>query len=242
MKILKSLLLVVVGLVALSHTLQAHYDPNIGRWISRDPIFEKGGVNLYGFIGNSPTTWIDKLGLAVSVQMDETISATSYNPKLCPGMVRFGHITTINKVLRGLDEEFRDDRDHWNDDNPSNRPPPTCYVGCGSNGLNNQAVEGGWGTPGYRYNDWPTGVWPPFNPRNGTGSRLAPHGPNFPDVAESDYLPDDDADAAIDSAIATTARRVCDNKCCVYAEIKITCTGDAKHPRCNTTEVIKCDK
>jgi RHS repeat-associated protein len=28
-----------------------YYDPKIGRWLSRDPIEEEGGVNLYGFIG-----------------------------------------------------------------------------------------------------------------------------------------------------------------------------------------------
>jgi RHS repeat-associated protein len=40
-----------------------YYDPKIGRWLSRDPIEEEGGVNLYGFIGNSIPTSIDVLGL-----------------------------------------------------------------------------------------------------------------------------------------------------------------------------------
>jgi RHS repeat-associated protein len=30
-----------------------YYDPITGRWPSRDPIEEKGGVNLYGFVGNN---------------------------------------------------------------------------------------------------------------------------------------------------------------------------------------------
>jgi RHS repeat-associated protein len=38
------------------------YDPNSGRWPSRDPIEEEGGVNLYGFVFNSPYNWIDVLG------------------------------------------------------------------------------------------------------------------------------------------------------------------------------------
>ena len=29
-----------------------YYDPKNGRWPSRDPIEEEGGVNLYGFVGN----------------------------------------------------------------------------------------------------------------------------------------------------------------------------------------------
>ena len=27
------------------------YDPDLGRWISRDPIGETGGFNLYGYVG-----------------------------------------------------------------------------------------------------------------------------------------------------------------------------------------------
>ena len=29
-----------------------YYNPETGRWLSRDPIAEKGGFNLYGFILN----------------------------------------------------------------------------------------------------------------------------------------------------------------------------------------------
>jgi RHS repeat-associated protein len=38
------------------------YDPVTGRWLSRDPIEEEGGVNLYGFVKNKPFGYIDKLG------------------------------------------------------------------------------------------------------------------------------------------------------------------------------------
>ena len=39
-----------------------HYDPQLGRWPSRDPIEERGGVNLYAFVGNDPSNYWDKLG------------------------------------------------------------------------------------------------------------------------------------------------------------------------------------
>jgi RHS repeat-associated protein len=39
------------------------YDPVTGRWPSRDPIQERGGVNLYGFVGSSPLSRFDLLGL-----------------------------------------------------------------------------------------------------------------------------------------------------------------------------------
>jgi len=40
-----------------------HYDPKTGRWPSRDPIGEEGGVNLYGFVGNDSIGRIDRLGM-----------------------------------------------------------------------------------------------------------------------------------------------------------------------------------
>jgi RHS repeat-associated protein len=39
-----------------------YYDPLTGRWPSRDPIQEKGGLNLYGFVGNDAILHIDFLG------------------------------------------------------------------------------------------------------------------------------------------------------------------------------------
>jgi RHS repeat-associated protein len=40
-----------------------YYSPSLGRWISRDPSEEKGGNNLYGFVGNDPLNQFDFLGL-----------------------------------------------------------------------------------------------------------------------------------------------------------------------------------
>ena len=40
-----------------------YYDPATGRWLSRDPIGERGGLNLYGFVGNDPVNAWDYLGL-----------------------------------------------------------------------------------------------------------------------------------------------------------------------------------
>ncbi|HKP94564.1 MAG TPA: RHS repeat-associated core domain-containing protein [Fibrobacteria bacterium] len=39
------------------------YSPGLGRWISRDPIGEKDGPNLYAYVANSPINWTDPLGL-----------------------------------------------------------------------------------------------------------------------------------------------------------------------------------
>ena len=40
-----------------------YYDPSTGRWLSRDPIGEKGGLNLFGFVGNNPVSRVDFAGL-----------------------------------------------------------------------------------------------------------------------------------------------------------------------------------
>jgi RHS repeat-associated protein len=47
----------------LNLTLYRAYNPALGRWLSRDPIGEAGGVNLYGYVGNSPINSWDPLGL-----------------------------------------------------------------------------------------------------------------------------------------------------------------------------------
>jgi RHS repeat-associated protein len=44
-----------------------YYAPETGRWVSRDPIAEKGGTNLYGFIRNSPPNYVDPLGLEIAI-------------------------------------------------------------------------------------------------------------------------------------------------------------------------------
>ena len=47
----------------LAQNASAHYDPRIGRFLSRDPIGEAGGFNLYGYCGNDPVNRYDYLGL-----------------------------------------------------------------------------------------------------------------------------------------------------------------------------------
>tara|TARA_R100000027_G_scaffold17378_1_gene12555 strand:- start:545 stop:1651 length:1107 start_codon:yes stop_codon:yes gene_type:complete len=41
-----------------------YYDPETGRWLSRDPIGERGGLNLYAFVGNDGVNIWDLLGLS----------------------------------------------------------------------------------------------------------------------------------------------------------------------------------
>ena len=51
----------------LSYYGKRYYDPVTGRWPSRDPIGERGGLNLYGFVGNDGVNRSDVLGLKLVI-------------------------------------------------------------------------------------------------------------------------------------------------------------------------------
>lgn len=56
----KSLLLLITLVCTLAS--QAYYQAEQGRWLSRDSIEEKGGLNLYAFIANNPADDVDIMG------------------------------------------------------------------------------------------------------------------------------------------------------------------------------------
>ena len=42
---------------------QRYYDQGLGSWLTRDPIGEAGGVNLYSYVQGNPVGWVDSDGL-----------------------------------------------------------------------------------------------------------------------------------------------------------------------------------
>jgi RHS repeat-associated protein len=84
-----------------------YYDPMTGRWPSRDPIDEEGGINLYGFVGNDGIGKIDVLGqnpaalraaAAVAARLMKTIKCLRCTkPKVHGPHHRFGP----RVILRG---------------------------------------------------------------------------------------------------------------------------------------------
>lgn len=48
----------------LNLTMYRAYDADLGRWLSRDPIEEEGGLNLYAYVNSSPFIQIDPAGLS----------------------------------------------------------------------------------------------------------------------------------------------------------------------------------
>jgi len=59
---MKKLLCALVITVCVSSGF-AYYQAQQGRWISRDPLGEYGGLHLYGFVNNNPQNLFDSLGL-----------------------------------------------------------------------------------------------------------------------------------------------------------------------------------
>jgi RHS repeat-associated protein len=52
-------------------TWYRQYDPSIARWLSRDPIGEQGGLNLYAYVLNDPLAYTDQLGLYVALDTSD---------------------------------------------------------------------------------------------------------------------------------------------------------------------------
>jgi RHS repeat-associated protein len=67
-----------------------YYDPVTGRWPSRDPIGERGGVNLYGFVGNDGLGRVDILGLdhELSTHSFDTMDAAALPALLIAGKMQ----------------------------------------------------------------------------------------------------------------------------------------------------------
>ncbi len=47
-----------------------YYSPELGRWVNRDPVGERGGANVYAMVGNDPLNLLDYLGLYPAIDED----------------------------------------------------------------------------------------------------------------------------------------------------------------------------
>lgn len=55
------------------------YSATLGRWTSRDPIEEKGGLILYGYVLNNPVLYFDPLGLEIRVYSSDAFGIKGLN-------------------------------------------------------------------------------------------------------------------------------------------------------------------
>jgi hypothetical protein len=69
-----------------------YYNPSTGRWLGRDPIAERGGVNLYGMIQNDAVNYVDYLGL-YQVYKPSGSNAEYLIVDKCEILIVYGHRT-----------------------------------------------------------------------------------------------------------------------------------------------------
>jgi RHS repeat-associated protein len=76
------------------------YHPELG-WISRDPIEERGGLNIYVFVGNDPVSVVDPDGLAEYDFVPDPVRNCSYTYKNLGYMTYSGR---LHKILGQVDK------------------------------------------------------------------------------------------------------------------------------------------
>lgn len=81
------------------------YDPEAGRWLSRDPIEESGGVNLYGFVGNNGVNRWDYLGLDFIALMSYPVDLGKLGPVDTGKIVGHYEIAYVKEPCDELDGE-----------------------------------------------------------------------------------------------------------------------------------------
>lgn len=84
------------------------YDPELSRWLCRDPIEELGGLNLYEYAQSNPVRYTDPLGLKTPAECKEefdrmfaSISRDAVS-NMGPYAMGFGLDTVANGALAGL--------------------------------------------------------------------------------------------------------------------------------------------
>jgi RHS repeat-associated protein len=139
----------------LNLTLFRAYDSDLGRWISRDPIGERGGLNLYGYVAGKPINRFDQLGL---VPGDPTYG-------LPPEFWNWAHLQRQFNSLKGPDgnlseQDALDMHEEWKE---KGRPNPR------QNKRQNKRC------PGNDTDDWPDD-WPD---NWGGGNSITPIAPPY---------------------------------------------------------------
>ena len=116
---------------SLPRALFRAYDPELGRWLSRDPIGERGGMNLHGYVHNRPVQFRDPRGL--QVEEDITEEMVEHEIRMIANLIR--RVAGMSELNEANEEEpFRIEIsrrafDEWKNDKPAERPAPTsCPV------------------------------------------------------------------------------------------------------------------
>ena len=83
------------------------YIPSTGRWLNRDPIFEKGGMNLYGFVVNDGLNHWEVLGCFASEQ--EAIDSAKDKIGNAARNSRLNGVKQLQQATKYLSEDAKRD-------------------------------------------------------------------------------------------------------------------------------------
>ncbi|MDX1552665.1 MAG: RHS repeat-associated core domain-containing protein, partial [Marinobacter sp.] len=90
----------------LHYNRHRYYNPNIGRFLTPDPIGLAGGLNNYQYVPN-PTGWVDPLGLASTPKSGPDSSRTNPIQTFDPREVAFSQNTvSFNKIDRATGQTY----------------------------------------------------------------------------------------------------------------------------------------
>jgi uncharacterized protein RhaS with RHS repeats len=222
MKNIHPLLKLLLLLVALSNFAHAFYDPGQGRWVSRDPIGEQGGVNLYGFVGNDGVNGIDYLGLQDIEEEKKKCIVTFYWGHSADTQFRAGRAArnsepgcaAVGGIACNTDLSFKNVERSF----PGLGIPNTPNTGGGFSGISRRATNGG------------------LNPR----PNLEPRDPNYNDP---DYWFPNSSEGWLRSmeqgwkAAKDKGKSLCDTPCCKDKIVKVyfICATAGRSPEARYT-------
>jgi len=104
MKTLFTKAVILAAILATANCAHAFYNPELGRWLNRDPIAEQGGYNLFRFVSNDPVAIVDTFGLAGSPPIFPPIYWPPTPQGNCDYLQRYGCRQTCEqhgKVMTG---------------------------------------------------------------------------------------------------------------------------------------------
>jgi len=141
-----------------------YYDPKMGRFLSEDPIGFEGGINLYAYVGNSPTGWTDPFGFQTNPPPPNINGGKPWTWQADPNNSRGGWFQDELGNRANWDAKYR----HWDVD------PPNA---AGQPGGGTRVRYGAWGnllppSAQHKAGGAPPQPLPPsrFKPRGGRGA------------------------------------------------------------------------
>jgi len=182
-----------------------YLDTRMGRWVSRDPIGERGGVNILTIAENLPISRFDILGLEIEINFKEGVATISWSYEK---EVPTNKIIILERIMK------------WK------------VIDCKSNEILHEADETYFIRPnnpgaikGPIFNPWRTDKFngkPPSVDGNDAPAIYPPVKPRLPRNSKPDKLSDDQKEAQADYERANQAFMENFSSKCTRGEVSIT--------------------